>query len=141
MININKFENIQNSFYLSSLQLKSTVEGPSLFIILFCFGSHTNILCLTYFFNSLISKLTYIETQIIDIILILIIKWVLYTWYIYILLNYLPGSLRPKHPIGSPVVNGLINSSFCLSFPNLLMGPRYKELFTLIITPAEAQPL
>lgn len=54
---------------------------------------------------------------------------------------YLPGSLRPKHPIFSPFVKGLIYSSFCLSFPNLLIGPRYKELFTLIITPADAQPL
>lgn len=56
-------------------------------------------------------------------------------------LTFLPGSLSPKHPIFSPVVKGLINSSFCFSLPNLLMGPRYKELFTLIITPADAQPL
>lgn len=54
---------------------------------------------------------------------------------------YSPGSLRPKQPIFSPFVKGLIKSSFCLSLPNLFMGPRYKELFTLIITPADAHPL
>lgn len=35
-----------------------------------------------------------------------------------------PGSLRAKHPTLSPVVNGVIYSSFCLEVPNFRIGPK-----------------
>lgn len=53
----------------------------------------------------------------------------------------IPGSERPKQPTWSPLVKGAMKSCFCFSLPNIWMGPMYRELLALMITPAEAQPL
>lgn len=39
----------------------------------------------------------------------------------------LPGSLRAKHPILSPLVKGEIHLCFCSSEPNLSIGPKYRD--------------
>jgi len=51
-----------------------------------------------------------------------------------------PGSLRAKQPTRSPVTNGQMKLSFCLSVPNFSTGPRKSELLTLMMTPADAHP-
>uniref|UniRef100_A0A336MKX8 CSON002632 protein n=1 Tax=Culicoides sonorensis TaxID=179676 RepID=A0A336MKX8_CULSO len=52
-----------------------------------------------------------------------------------------PGSDKAKQPTAFPSVYGGINFFFCSSFPYFSTGPKYSELFTDIITPAEAHPL
>ena len=52
----------------------------------------------------------------------------------------LPGSDSPKHPSFCPEANGVSHVCFCSSVPNLFTGSQYRELFTDIMTPVEAQP-
>jgi hypothetical protein len=51
-----------------------------------------------------------------------------------------PGSVRAKQPSLLPLAKGFSHMCRCCSLPYDIMGAQYSELFTLMITPAEAQP-
>ena len=49
------------------------------------------------------------------------------------------GSDNAKQPSSFPLAKGVRNSFFCASVPNLAIGSHTSELFTLMITPVDAQ--